>query len=631
MRNPFRIRASQRAVNDEQFVRLFAAGALELVGDTEDPWSGLVFLRSAPGGGKTTFLRLLTPGPLSIAAKLSQDSNVKATYEALSESGAMTKDGPALLAVMVAFTNEYQELEEMETVTGAFRALVNARVVLATLRAILERTGRVFPDDLGAVSATWVPVPGASIPGRATGEELYAWASRIEGAVYEALDELGSRTGLMQGGHAAFEALHWFATAAFSSETLSMEGKRVLLFDDVHVLSQKQRQSLRRSLTDARLACGVWVAERLEVLEENDLLVEGALEGRDYHEVIHLEGRWRQRAGRFKGFVDQVAELRARRADNFENRDFFAALAEDLDVGVWEDKFDRAAGVIEERVVVRCRENSRRYSEWFRQVRTCGGNSRERALAWRKMEILVERDIRRKQQSFDFEYLSEEELQDKADTAVAAAAELFLYRECQAPLYYGRRKLAMLASSNVDQFIELAGDLFEEIAAKAAGRREPTALTAERQDAILRKAAKRRWEGLPRRIVQGYQTRRWLQALGAFCRQQSYRPTAPYAPGVSGFGITMRERHQLMTARETGTPLFELKSMLSALVAQNLLEPKLDHRNKRNNYFVLYLNRLICARFELPLGYGGWREKTLRELVIWMKKGEAAVKEEGLV
>lgn len=52
MRNPFRIRASQRSVSDEQFVRLFGPGALDVVDDEEDPFSGLVFFRSAPGGGK---------------------------------------------------------------------------------------------------------------------------------------------------------------------------------------------------------------------------------------------------------------------------------------------------------------------------------------------------------------------------------------------------------------------------------------------------------------------------------------------------------------------------------------------------------------------------------------------------
>ena len=33
---------------------------------------------------------------------------------------------------------------------------------------------------------------------------------------------------------------------------------------------------------------------------------------------------------------------------------------------------------------------------------------------------------------------------------------------------------------------------------------------------------------------------------------------------------------------------------------------------------VLYLNRLLCPRFGLPLGRGGFREKKLTEMASWM-------------
>ena len=110
MRNPFRIRASQRSVNDEEFVKLFGSGALELVQHMENPWGGLVFLRSAPGGGKTTFLRLLTPRPLQLTHSLIDDPNVKSTHDGLASSGAIGDNGPEILGTMVVFTTEYREL-----------------------------------------------------------------------------------------------------------------------------------------------------------------------------------------------------------------------------------------------------------------------------------------------------------------------------------------------------------------------------------------------------------------------------------------------------------------------------------------------------------------------------------------
>jgi hypothetical protein len=199
-------------------------------------------------------------------------------------------------------------------------------------------------------------------------------------------------------------------------------------------------------------------------------------------------------------------------------------------------------------------------------------------------------------------------------------------------VYFGRQKLAMLSSSNVDQFVELAGDLFEELAAKSSGRRgsDPT-LSAERQHIILKRAAERRWEGIPRRVPRGYDARRFLEAMGTFCQSQTFRPSAPYHPGVTGFGITMQDRARLIDDSRTGGAFADLRAMLAALVSQNLLEPTLDHKNKGESLIIFNLNRLLCAYFDLPLGYGGWRKKSLKELNDWLAKGRLAVSEKSLV
>ena len=191
---------------------------------------------------------------------------------------------------------------------------------------------------------------------------------------------------------------------------------------------------------------------------------------------------------------------------------------------------------------------------------------------------MIERDIAKSQRSFDFDALTEEDLSDKESAGVKAAAEVFLSREAKAPIYFGRQKLASLSSSNVDQFVELAGDLFEELAAKTAVRRGAgSVLSAERQHLILKRAAERRWEGIPRRVPRGYEARRFLEAVGTFCAGQTYRPSAPYPPGVTGFGITMQDRARLIGGGRQSQAFGELRSMLAALVSQNLLEPNLDH------------------------------------------------------
>ncbi len=266
------------------------------------------------------------------------------------------------------------------------------------------------------------------------------------------------------------------------------------------------------------------------------------------------------------------------------------------------------------------------------QRRAVSGSPRDRALGWRELEILIERDLGKSQRAFDFDALTEQDLDDKENAGVKSAAELFLSREAKAPIYFGRQKLASLSSSNVDQFVELAGDLFEELAAKTAVRRgADSVLSAERQHQILKRAAERRWDGIPRRVQRGYEARRFLEAVGAFCEGQTYRPSAPYPPGVTGFGITMQDRARLIDGSRDSVAFAELRTMLAALVSQNLLEPNLDHKNKGESLIVFYLNRVLCAHFDLPLGYGGWRRKSLKDLSEWLAHGRSAVTEKSLV
>src|SRR3954454_20502080 len=96
VRNPFRARASARAVNDEQFVRMFAASAVDILREPDEPWRGLVYVRSAPGGGKTSLLRLLTPGPLRRVVALGTDSRYRPTRDALQDASVLQGDEAVL-------------------------------------------------------------------------------------------------------------------------------------------------------------------------------------------------------------------------------------------------------------------------------------------------------------------------------------------------------------------------------------------------------------------------------------------------------------------------------------------------------------------------------------------------------
>lgn len=623
MRNPFRIRASQRATTDEEFVRLFGAGAIDLLQSVSDPWSSVTFLRSAPGGGKTTFLRLFTPRPLNLVNSLASNSAaVKATQEALRDVGAIGAHGPEILGTMVEFTSEFRELASFDRGNSLFRELVNSRIVIATLRAVLERLGRPFPRELDQIVFEWEPESGSTIPGAATGQELFDWASQIETDFYGRMDVLGEPEPV-KGGHARLDGLKWFANARIRAPLGSVEASRLLLFDELQTLSGNQRQSLLDLVTRARAPCGVWIAERLETLTHTDLLSEGALEDRDYNGVIQLERRWSDKRGAgYIKFVENIAKLRAAKADNFGDRDLFSLIADADDLAAWAPKFEQACKDIEQRIRS-SRGETPRYDLWLDAAQREKGNAVERAVKWRSTEILVARDRRNEQPAFDFVSLSPEELDKRNSSALARAAEHFLRTEIGAPIYYGREAIADVSSFNVEQYLAVTGELFEEISAKIQFVRDnPMPLSADRQDSIIREVAKARWNDLTRRLPLGRDAQTLLEGIGAFCHSQTFRETASYAPGVTGIGITMQDRETLIdTPDDKIKHLRALRDVLTSLVAHNLLVPRLDHSNKNKKFVVFYLNRLLCVQFGLPLGYGGWREKKIKDLIVWQEHG----------
>lgn len=626
MRNPFRIRASQRSVSDDDFVRLFGAGALDLMQSVGDPWGGLVFLRSAPGGGKTTFLRLLTPKPLKLTDQLADaNQQVKATRDALREAGAIGTAGPQLLGTMVVFTTEYKELAAFDRGNALFRELLNSRIVVATLRAVLERSERQFPDELDRIRFEWEPESDATIPAKANGLELFEWASGIERGFYNRMDELGTPAPV-QGGHARLDGLNWFAHARIIDPHGVLDVKRVLLMDELQTLAASQRNGLIEFVTNAREQCGVWIAERLEALTHRDLLSEGALKERDYEGIIQLEQRWSgPKAKPYGRFVESIANLRAAKADGFEGREFFPLIAESDDVADWDERFNAKSAEIEA-TIIKANGTGNRYDGWLQAARDKGGTALERAIRWRLTEILVGRDANRAQSTFDFDSLTEEEFDKRGGSGIDRAAEHFLRTEIEAPIYFGREVLSAVSSFNVDQYLEVAGALFEEISAKIRFHRDqPVPLSTTRQDALIKGVARDRWDGLVRRLPRGLEARRLLEAIGEFCRQQTFRPNAPYAPGVTGIAITMEDRRLLIDSPDEEIKhLLGLRDVMTSLVAHNLLVPKLDHQNNNRSYVVFNLNRLLCVQFGLPLGYGGWRAKSLKELLNWQEAGAKA-------
>ncbi len=254
-------------------------------------------------------------------------------------------------------------------------------------------------------------------------------------------------------------------------DTLTIDGQQVaeriaLMMDDIHLLTSQQRALLVERVVEARSRVGIWIAERFEALNTQELLASGSAEGRDHGTPIEVEWYWRRHHERFEKHVMRIVDRRVRSSTDTELDAFRSCLEDNLDGAEYEPVFDRATGEIATRVRERVQQSGR-FREWLEARERTRGTPRERANAWRTLEILIEREMNRPQKGLfdDAIPLEEDELNDKDDSSVNKAAELFLAREYQLPYYFGPDRIARLASLNIEQFLGLAGTIFEEVIA----------------------------------------------------------------------------------------------------------------------------------------------------------------------
>jgi hypothetical protein len=625
-RNPFRLRRAESIDTEASFLTLFEPGILEVM-PTTGFWETVHILRSAAGGGKTSLIRLFTPSTLLTLCAKRTDDRVKELYQRAKDLGAVDDAGPKVLGVLLMCGPGYSMLHDLDMdqtrKDRLFFGLLNARIVLAVLRGALVLKGLEYPDGLDRVQIN-PPAGGSGVAGLTfpcTGTVLHDWAEKREAMLCESLDSLGPLRVESLPGDESLLSLSLIRPENILVDQRPVAERVVLMMDDIHKLTSRQRSLLVQTVIDARSQVGVWIAERFEALSTSEMLSSGAHQGRDYENAIEIESYWRQKPERFEKLAMKVADRRVQAAPETEIDSFRSCLQDALDTPEWNQTFSSIIDVVSARLEERV-QRLPRFQDWIAAREKAAGPPRERAIAWRALEILVEREMNKKQKTlFDDSPLDEDELNERDDSSVNNAAELFLAREFDLPYYYGPERISRLASLNIQQFLGLGGEVFEESVA-AELLRKPTLLPPRRQHALMKKAAKSVWEDIPKRVRHGRELRRFLESVGKFAHWYTYRPSAPNDPGVSGTAIRMSERAQLIDDdyRKNREDICRFADILASALAHNLLVAQLDYNCKKEKWMVLNLNRLLCVHFDLPLNYGLYKERPLSTLCQWMSR-----------
>lgn len=630
--NPFLERMSERTA-DQEFVDFFSPKILEKL--HEDCLQGAVHIfRSPPGGGKTTILRAFTPNALRAFwhARPTQTES----YRQLVVRGVIDENtGPQLLGVFLSCAAGYSDLPPGTSSAdeGAFRALLDCRIVLRTLRSLGDFLGNSSPSMLNETRLEYDERARdlTAIPLKETLGEMVEWAEKRERAVYGNLDALTASDDSTNLTQLRFEGVLWLQYVRFHFNGKIVAPNRLLMIDDIQKLRKSQRLLLIDELISLRPKLPVWLAGR-NIAFLDEFLSQGVRDGRDVRDYS-LEEMWgaSKGANQFVPFAQNILDRRFMRQSAVPGNSFSQYLVDSLSQREIDDTYPKARSIFQKEAE---RHHSNiRYADWLNRANNTPENLNADALFELYVtRILIARDLTKKQLTFELAPLSTDELEDRESGSVKAAAEIFANYELKLPYYFGLDRLCSMATNNVEELLSLAAALYDGMKAKQVLGRQQRELSPAEQEKRLRDAAMGKISFVPRGHTQGSQARKLLDSIGVFCRDRTFLINAPYAPGVTGVRLANGEMEKLKKIAKGGAgPVATLARVLFECVAENLLVTRPSNPStSREGGTVLYLNRTLCAHYGLPLGYGGWQETTVQRLLDWMENGFQPQRKHGL-
>jgi hypothetical protein len=637
--NPFLYRAadsrSGTMADDRNFVNLFGISALGLIKEKmQGLWDLPLFLISAPGGGKSSLMRVFSASAMRyIQETASLGGNQQSLADQMQKLEAFKNEVPHALGIWLRMSSEYHALYQGggSNSHGLFCAMLNSRIILSALNGICELNGITLKRGLNRIrlilkpGANNITIKSYSKWGSENGEVFYNRMARLEADLCDMIDDPfweGSPSNLS---HSRIWAIDLLANVNILLDDKPLDLRPLIMIDDANELLKAQLQYLFGILMSRQAAVPFWISMRKQALELHEILTEridkGVERGRDY-EIINFEKDIR---GFFRKCVLEISELRVqsvRAQIGGLSQAFTDFLSDNREEFLLKKLDDRVAQEIKSKVLAAAGSEIKRFRILIDEIQEQCSEPNDLCKRLRLLEILIQREMGKKQRSLFFQEVSRETFdKHESNIAIVEAAELFLAKDYKLPYYFGAPRLLTLSSFNIQQFLLFAGALFKEImTAIRLDRDRESFLSPERQHAIVRKVSADFLKEIPSKVHYGNRVLRFIYAIGNMCKNETYRPTAPYAPGVTGTAITMYEFDILAKGAKKGDKdLLELYETIESAIAYNILEPEPNYRCKQKEFLVLYLNRLLCINFELPLQKGGFREQKLSTLLQWMK------------
>lgn len=623
--NPFLARAAEDTSSEQSFVRLFSPKVFDKI-DANSFISKVHIFRSSPGGGKTTLFRAFSPSVLRAFFHSRSEAEMSDAYRRMEEFGAVGSSGPLLLSTYISCASGYADLPPgaSELNHGLLRALLNARIVLRTLKAIPELVGREADVIFSKIKIEYGDLAESlvSIPTGLQAQELLEWARNLELLVYKSLDSRKNRRRDLPN-HLRIEGIIWLSCVKIFIDGIEIAPRKLLMIDDLHKIRRQQRKLLLTEITELRVDLSVWLAERTSAIGD-DLIAFGIRENREVCE-INLEELWSSNSGRgqYTSFAQNILDRRFKvQSELPPDSSFRQYISEELfrtgenvEVLLTKIKIDTLSRIDSYR-------NINRYSNCIKDIDDCLSElTYNNLIKARCLEIYLARDKANRQAEFDFLKLDGELVSENFDSAITAAATLFTSNEHGIPYYYGVDRVCTISSSNPQELLAIGASFYNALVEKVILRRAPILLSPLEQEKLLQRLADKRLDFMPKNMSHGFLARKFIEAIGKYCKDLTHTETASIAPGVTGFRLSENEISEISSSSGQVSQRYEiLRKILSECVAENLLIMKPSAQSgSRPKGYIFYLNRLLCVKYRLPLQLGGWQPVKPDKLILWVR------------
>lgn len=619
--NTFLIRQTEKLESESSFINILCPQLINFV--DESFFDKTIFINSSPGGGKTTLLKTFSPDILTELRENHEKEMYKDSFKLLSDLGVIDEKQVKLLSVNVSCAREnyglIDDLYDNGKAVQVFFQLLSLRILRRTLEAVLK-CNQLDLSELNRITFKNIPEEWKVIVDRSpNGERLYQWTLDEERTLCHSIEEMNIdiKTSMLYNN---LSILSMIGNGNILLSGQPIKQKMLVMFDDIHALSTKQRELLRNVIFTLRPNLAIWMTQRSVALSKDEIFGNNGQIHREYT-IVNINEYVQQDKPAFYKALKNVADRRV--AICYKNEGLEDKLEKELSKES-KKKLETIKVKIRAKIDIFCKGNENYTNLYDYLLKREFTSELDSVIAWQVLLILIEREQKKEQYVWPFINIFGIEEYEAELKKLKKDAEYLVRYHYKLPIYYGMNDMQVISSNNVEQFLDFAGEIFEYRIALdyASKRKRGNLISQEEQEKVLTKCAEEKWEDILRTFSRGTEIKNFITNIARIGIEGLEKNTASYS-GVTFTGIGIKNSDIKKELEKS--QLSDLMSLLKICVAYNLLSIQdIKHGSAENDavYKVFYLNRWICVKFRLPLGYGGWKPLSIQKATTLLNSNE---------